>query len=176
MTLLTLGCGTSDGRIANVERAMTRSEQTLARANKSYDWSKQDILRMRLAVNDVVERGRLAAQQLELAARDYEYAAVFHHVASVEFASAARNYDTAVGEYEMIASLIIHAASSRNFLRKLCGRSADAEGFGGLLGAYGGNLEQDSRMGVLEGEPLNLPLPVLKSLAERAARMLLCTK
>lgn len=163
ITWFALGCGATDPRIQSVERGIARSEQTLASVDECYDLSERDIARIRADVFALVDRGRIVSEQLELAAREYEYAAMYNHLASDEFARAAQNYAIAAAEYEKIASLILRAASSKRLLRGLCGRAANMEGLGafGMEGA-GGSEE--------------VPLSVMKSLAERAARMLLCER
>jgi hypothetical protein len=164
LTPLALGCHTPDARIASVEQSLTHSEQSLARAEKSYDSSERDIARLRATIDDMVTRWRLASQNLEMAARDYEYAAVYHHLSSDEFARAARNYEAAAAEYEVIATMLLRAASSKGLLRGICGQSGSPQGFDEL----GTMLEQGGE------KPFNVPLPVLESLVRRAARMLLC--
>lgn len=169
LTLFASGCGAADLRIRDAEQFVRNDEHLLARVDDSYDLSERDIARMRLAVDDIVAREHNAAQQLEMAAREYEYATVHYHLASNEFVRAARNYEIAAAEYEMVAAMIVRASSSNRLVRDLCGRSTNAEGVGEALVARRGNVER-----VLEGQLLKLPLSVLKSIAGRAMRMLLC--
>jgi hypothetical protein len=190
MTLLASGCGGSPDRVAIAEQSAMRSEQRLARADESYDLSEQDIARMRVAVNDIVERGRLAAHQLEMAARDYEYATFYHYMTSDQLTRAAAAYQNAAETYRQVATLIVQLASSERLLQAICGRTISTQRYRGFLDVYGVTLDEkgidhliprllgkeDRGPPGLEGPPLDVPLPVLNGLAKRAARMLLCAK
>lgn len=190
MTLLALGCGGSPERVASAEQSVIRSERRLERVGESYNLSEQDIARMRVTVNDIVERARLAARDLEIAARDYEYATFSHYVTSEQLTRAAAAYQNAAETYSQIANLIVQLASSDRLLQAICGRSAGPTRYRGFLDAYGVTLDekgidhflprllgQDDRGPLgLDGQPLDLPLPALNDLAKRAAQMLLCAK
>ncbi len=141
-----------------------QSERSLDHVAKNYDLSERDIARIRAAIDDMVGRWRLASQNLEMAARDYEYAAVYHHLSSDEFARAARNYEMAAAEYEVIATILLRAASSKGLLRDICGQSGSSQGSDELRTM----LEQGAE------KSFNLPLPMLEALVRRAARMLGC--
>ena len=164
LTPLALGCYGPDTRIASVEQSLTHSEQSLDHVAKNYDLSERDIARLRATVDDMVARWRRASQNLEMAARDYEYAAVYHHLSSDEFERAARNYEMAAAEYEVIATMLLRAASSKGLLWDICGESGSVQGFDELRTM----LEQGAE------KPFNVPLLMLEALVRRAARMLLC--
>lgn len=172
LTLLVSSCGAADPRINAVESFVVDNEQALARVGESYDLSERDVALLRAAVNDIVERERIAGERLEMAARDYEYATIHNHLAGHEFARAARKYKIAAVEYEQIASLIVRAASSGRVLDTLCKQPTKdvRQLVPQIVGAP--NVEQAARSAI----PLELPLPVKNALVKRAIRMLLCEK
>jgi hypothetical protein len=162
------GCTAVPERVVHVEHAVVKNEQRLVGINSSYDLSEQDLGRMRLSVFDLVERGRMVSQQLEMAAREYEYATAHYHLASNELARAARNYEIAAAEYEMVAALIVRVASSKNLIHSVCGRSADVDGLQELMAAYGVNTDS------WDMKRSKMPLPALNELLTRAIKIILC--
>jgi hypothetical protein len=132
LTLFASGCAGVDPRIHNAEQLVRGNARALARLDTSYDTSERDIAQLRLAVDDIVARERNAAKQLEMAAREYEYATVHYHLTSNELARAARNYEIAAAEYEMVATMLIRAASSKGLRRSLCGPDVHNEELGEL--------------------------------------------
>ncbi len=188
LNLGAFGCSLVPERIVKIEHAVGRSEQRVERVKDSYDLSEQNVARIRLSVFDLVEQGRFVSQQLEMAARDFQMAAVYNHLAGNDYIHAANSYRRAATTYRRIASLIILLASSERLLDVLCKQPTNVDRYRGMLGALGvkldGNEIAENMPRLLAKQnvelvepgkaPLELPLPVMNVLVKRAARMLLC--
>lgn len=188
LNLGAFGCSPVSERVVNVEHAAVRSEQRVERVKESYDLSEQNIARIRLSVFDLVEQGRFVSQQLEMAARDFQMAAVYNHLAGNDYIRAADSYQRAATTYRRIASLMILLASSERLLDVLCKQPTNVDRYRRMLAAFGVKLDgneiaemmprllakQNVELAEPGKAPLELPLPVMNVLVKRAARMLLC--
>lgn len=121
------------GQVAHVERV-----------KDSYDLSEQDLGRMRLSVFELVGRGRVVSEQLEMAACEFQLAAVYNHLASKDFIRAAASYQRAAETYRQAASLIILLASSGRFLDILCKRPTRIDEYRNMLRGFEVNLDEQS--------------------------------
>lgn len=188
LTFGACGCASAPEPVVKVEHAVVKNEQQLERVRDSYDSSEQDIGRMRLSVFELVHRGRFVSEQLEMAAREFQMAAVYNHLASKGFIRAAASYQRAAETYRQVASLIIMLASSGRFLSALCKRPTSLDEYRSMLRVFDVEIDEQSVEQLIPrilGEPngelaapdqtsLELPLPVMDVLVKRAARMLLC--
>ena len=190
LILTACGCAAAPECVVKVEHAVVKNERQLERINDSYDQSERDIARMRVAVFELVDRGRVATQQLEIAAREFQMASVNHRLASHEFIRAAASYQDAADTYRQVASMIIQVASSERFLTALCKQPANVDRYRGFLKAFGVKLDDKStemliprmlsKQNIESAKPnetiLELPLPVMNVLFRDAADILLCGK
>jgi len=187
LILTACGCAAARKRVVKVEHAVVKNERQLERINDSFDQSERDIFRMRVAVFELVDRGRVATQQLEIAAREFQMASVNHRLASHEFIRAAASYQDAADTYRQVASMIIQVASSERFLNALCKRPTGLDRYRSFLRAYGVKLDDRGieqliprmlgKQDIVPNETiLELPLPVMNVLFKDAADILLCGK
>lgn len=186
-------CSPAPEYLVKVEHAVVQDERRLEHINDSYDLSEHDIGRTRLAVFELITRGHILALQLEQAARDFQMATVYNHLASNDFIRAATSYERAANTYRRIASLIILLASSGRFLDALCKQPMRVDRYHRMIRVFGVTLDvkdieqllpriwgkQNVEQVAPDEVPLELrelPLPVMNELVKEATRMLLCSR